>query len=647
MLKLKRVTLRHWQRVRQATVEFPTEGLVLVQGNNLSNVGKFLSIGSGKTSMGEAIARALLGVDGKYSNYGYYSTDEQGDTYVKVEAELRGRELIVEQGWKCAELSPTGEGLRFQYDGVVTELSHIDKTRAALTALIGVSAELASWSVFLDGEQLKFNKLSQAKSVELLMQALAQPNWDACKIQANDEHKRLKEVFARAQEKLTVAQAECFMLDSRIKEAKENVERAKLADAEAEAGRARMMADATRKYNLAAQETSTITAELKTLRKEIDKVVATADVEYKKAEIEASQIFSQLTTARSYYDGWRDEVNRLTPLYRDSYARHEDLKTEYNGICARCKQPLPNRPSLAEVTKAKSETAKLSADLASAKAQLELSRTDVSEAEKSYEAARSKVRKNSAAQTSALSKKYEDRELDLEDAKQDADNLRKTLDLIVENRVELKTPAAVAVLQERERSKVTTKEAVETCARELADAETELAYMAYWLKAFSPTGIPNMVLRQAIQPLNEAARLTSLTMTGGAIDVAFSATTELASGAEKPQLVTKIDNKFGASRFQGNSKGEAGLANLILAETQTTVGRLSKRISWRWFDEVINTQDPQVFRNVYQYLRQQAEAEKLLIFVVDHHPEAAHYAHHVLIAEKSAEGDTTYYWQNK
>lgn len=72
---------------------------------------------------------------------------------------------------------------------------------------------------------------------------------------------------------------------------------------------------------------------------------------------------------------------------------------------------------------------------------------------------------------------------------------------------------------------------------------------------------------------------------------------------------------------------------------------MGRRVGWRWFDEPLNTQDPQVRRNVYQYLRQQADAEGLLIFVVDHNPEAAGFAHHVLVATKSETGDTTYTWE--
>lgn len=644
MLRLKSVTIRHWQRVRQATVQFPESGFVLVRGRNLTNVGKFESIGAGKTSLGEALARSLFGIDGKYTNLGWYSTDEEGDTYVRVEASLRGRELVVEQGWKCAELSPTGEGLRFHFDGATTERPRLEETRAELDALTGVSAELASWSVFLDGERLKFNKLSQAQSVELLMQALAQPNWDACRARADQEAKRLKEVAARAREMLAVAREECAHADALIEAAKENLAEAEATDASAAKRRAERLAAIEQAHAAATRKSEAAAGEMRKLRKQIDLAVAQADVAYREAEHLVSQTLSQLTTARTYRDGWQEEVSRLDPLSRDAQQQLKDIESEYNGVCPKCGQPLPNRPKLAEVSRAKADAAKLHADLAAARGQLDTARADVRKLEQAQDEARQKARRNGASDTGHLSRQYEALEREHDDLEAVAAEARRDLDRALAEPEEKRAPAARAVLQERGQAKARAHESAEARARDATAADLEAAHVGYWAKAFSPTGIPNMVLRQAIRPLNEAAKLTSLTMTGGALDVQFSATTELASGVEKPQLVTRVENRFGASRFQGNSKGESGLANLILAETQTTVGRLSRRVAWRWFDEVINTQDPQVRRNVYQYLRAQAETEGLLTFVVDHHPEAANYAHHVLVAEKSAAGDTSYHW---
>jgi hypothetical protein len=181
-------------------------------------------------------------------------------------------------------------------------------------------------------------------------------------------------------------------------------------------------------------------------------------------------------------------------------------------------------------------------------------------------------------------------------------------------------------------------------AARLAAAERTERVATYWARGFSPEGIPNLVLQQTVGPLNEAARLISEALSGGTIQVQFEASTELADGRRKPRLVTRVTNRFGARRLSGNSKGEAGLANLIIAETQTQVGRVTHRVGYRWFDEVVNTQDPSVRRSFYSYLRRQAHERRLLIFVVDHHADAASFADRTLIAEKSSDGFTRYLW---
>ena len=63
-LKLKRVSIRNWMKFRAIDIEFPEKGLVLVQGVNTASGGALLSVGSGKTGIGEAISRTLLGVPG-------------------------------------------------------------------------------------------------------------------------------------------------------------------------------------------------------------------------------------------------------------------------------------------------------------------------------------------------------------------------------------------------------------------------------------------------------------------------------------------------------------------------------------------------------------------------------------------------------
>ena len=69
-LKLKSIRIRNWAKIKESVIEFPDKGLVLVTGSNLASGGKMDSIGSGKTSLGEAISRALVGISGRSSKLG-------------------------------------------------------------------------------------------------------------------------------------------------------------------------------------------------------------------------------------------------------------------------------------------------------------------------------------------------------------------------------------------------------------------------------------------------------------------------------------------------------------------------------------------------------------------------------------------------
>ena len=203
----------------------------------------------------------------------------------------------------------------------------------------------------------------------------------------------------------------------------------------------------------------------------------------------------------------------------------------------------------------------------------------------------------------------------------------------------------VAVVEERQRALENAKLAVETTAADLALDEQALKVVQYWYKAFGPTGIPNMILTDAVPLLNRVAQRISTLMTGNTLQVTYSTVRELVSGESRAQLVTKVVNRIGSKRLEGSSKGEGGLTNLIIAENLNEVGQVSNRVGFRWYDEVTSNQDPVVRRSIFAYLKEIAHRMGILIFVVDHHVEAASYADYVLLAEKSKEYGTTYSWR--
>jgi hypothetical protein len=176
-LVLKKLTLRNWMTCRNVELEFPSHGLIWVTGQNTASGGKLESVGSGKTSIGEAICRALTGVYGRFSNIIDYSTHREGDMYVNLECDVKGAPLVIESGYRCAELSRTGEGLRFTFSGRKIERGRFQQTREELTKTIRVTPNLVKWAVYIDGDKLKFNGLPEKEAVELVMSALSQPPW--------------------------------------------------------------------------------------------------------------------------------------------------------------------------------------------------------------------------------------------------------------------------------------------------------------------------------------------------------------------------------------------------------------------------------------------------------------------------------------
>jgi DNA repair exonuclease SbcCD ATPase subunit len=203
-----------------------------------------------------------------------------------------------------------------------------------------------------------------------------------------------------------------------------------------------------------------------------------------------------------------------------------------------------------------------------------------------------------------------------------------------------------SVVEERQRALEEAERRITETAAKISEAREAMKVVRYWVKAFSPNGIPNMVLADAIEPLNSTSKRISTMLTGGTIVVSYDTSRALATGAERAELTINVTNTIGSSSIDGASKGESGLTNLIVAETLSSVGNVSNRIGFRWYDEILNSQDPMVRRSILTYLKDLASRLKILIFVVDHHAETSNYADKILMVEKSGEGVTNARWTN-
>lgn len=637
-LKLKSVSIRNWMKFRRVQVEFPEKGLVLVQGINTASGGALLSVGSGKTGLGEAISRTLLGVQGRFVSLKQFSTDKTGNLYVKLEAEFLGKTLVVESGYKCKELSTSGEALRYTYDGKLVERGLIAQTRAELSKLLGVPPLLASWTAFVDGDSIKFNKLGQADSVELVMASLRQPPW-------NDYHEASKKALgafrrsmagseathANAAENVRSITSEVDVAKRQLATERSNFERAKQANDEQIERYKRAVNKKTQQIDEAKLEMEGIEKKLKLMEEQ--RASESHALEIKLHEIEDK--LREAEEARQPFNDARDAAQEKVALARQAHSDYANAAKE----CPTCKRPMGKIDE--------KRLAALADQLAKAKAAAQ-------RASEGWTAAEQKV-VTLNTQYRAISKQH--REVS---AKQDVENLADrheelneavsmALNEIHEYEVEAAklqngpSDSAVKTAESRladRRAALTKAQAVlNEAAQGLAADQATLKILEYWNLAFSPYGIPNMVLRDAIAPLNKEARRVSAAMTGGTIEVRYSTTRELASGMEKAQLNIEVDNKLGDKDLGGSSKGEAGLTNFIIAETLSEVGQVSRRVGYRWYDEIVPHQDPKVCHSIYSYMKEAAHRLGILIFLVDHNPVAANYADHVLIVEKKGESE--------
>lgn len=630
--------------IRKAELEFPEKGLVLVTGRNLSSNGAMESVGSGKTALGEALCVTLLDTKGRHASMGHYSFDELGDMHVKVGAELSGKPLTVEIGHKCPELSRSGEGIRYQYsDAEPVERGKPQETRDELTGVLGVTPSLAAWTVFIDGDKLRFNNQSERAAVNLLMTALRQPSWDSYQKRAggvmNDAKVKLGQAtggHAGIQKKITdtrelIAQVTQEIKDeeSRLKNEKDEIK-----------SKAKKVKDSITTH----EETI---AKLQTRQKAIKKLLK--DLEDQSAA-NFSALEKEKATHSTAVSTWRikrtklvEERAELKVKWQTANNVLEEMKSE-PARCPTCDKPWDKKHSADELkaqAKLVSDSRKKYDDksdsVETVDENIERENSAILEIENKIRAMRSPAR------SSVLSREYEQNDEDISDRTTAVTDLKLDLQTLQQGPDKTELQRLHTIRDERKKALTEAKDALEDAAQRLVEAEALVKVATYWYEAFGPCGIPNMILGETIRPLNDIAKRISLLMTGGTIAITYATKRELASGATSSELVIKVDNRLGSKRTAGSSKGESGLTNLVIAETLSEVGSVSNRIGFRWYDEVLNSQDQTIRRSIMSYLRNLANRLNILIFVVDHHPESSSYADYTLMAEKTGKV-TELYW---
>jgi len=636
-LKLKHVSIRNWMKFHTVELDFPEKGLVLVQGVNTASGGALLSVGSGKTGLGEAISRTLLGVPGRFATLKQFSTDKSGNTYVKLEVELLGRPLVVESGYKCKEMSASGEALRYHYDGKTVERGKIDQTRAELSKLLGVSPLLATWTAFIDGDSIKFNKIGQADCVELVMASLRQPPWSDYHEASKAKLGQFRRSMAVVESTHTNAATHVRTAKDELAEAQQQVETECKDYEQAVASNEAQVSRYQKAINSKKQKIEDAKAEMKDIAKKLKLMEDERADRNHKLEIKLHDIEDKLAAAeeaRKPLSEARDTAQQKVTEARVAFNNYKDAGKN----CLTCQRPMGTvDPKRLETLRTKIEDAKTLSQTASDK--WAVAEQKVVTLNLQYREV-SKEQKEASAQQDVenMADRNEELEIGISSANEEIHEWEVQMARYEQGPSDAALKTAEGRVADREKAVTKAQTALDEAAEALAADQATVKVLEYWNSAFSPYGIPNMVLRDAIAPLNKEARRVSAEMTGGTIEVRYNTVRELASGQEKAQLNIEVDNKLGDKDLNGSSKGEAGLTNFIIAETLSEVGQVSRRVGFRWYDEIVPHQDPKVCHSIYSYMKEIAHRLGILVFLVDHNPVAANYADHFLIVEKKGDG---------
>ena len=648
-VNLKRIYVRNFETIKETTIDFPPSGLCLVIGQNKTK-SSVDSIGAGKTALGEAISRTLLGVRGRYkgAKLGAYSADRCGnkDTLVKLECEMDGKPLVIWSSYRCKEFSPTGESLRFQFDGAKPiERGNIDQTRDELNQLIGVSSNVAESTVFVDGSRLNFNDMTETDLVELFLASLSRTNWEAAQ-------KRVKSTLDATEDERSVVAGKVEVAQNALSDAEYDLDEAKKSlpvvtkqIEELKKARQARVATSAKKVEDAKSAVAKTKARMQEIKDKLKKLEVTKAEEFAKNELEISRLRSQLAEFNRQLETANREVGSAKKDLASAKEARQSLEEPTN--CPTCGKPWDRQHSETATANADAEVSAKNKAFVKAQKNLVEITAQRDQIDDAIENAREKNRRSSvASEISDLSEDYEKEENQLED---DADELKGfEKQLATDNSPVDETQLVVISQKIKDETKKVAKKKEELDGYQAKNVElsTSVAVFKYWHKAFGPTGLPNMILGDAMGFINHVSNNLSSILTGGLLAIEYSNTKTLANNDEKPELMINVQNDTGAKRFLGSSKGEAGISNLIIAETLNEIGRIWHRVGYRWLDEAVNSQDKMIRGAVYGYMREQARSRSILTFVVDHNQDVESFADHVLVAEKSVEGFTTYRWAN-
>ena len=593
-MKITRMTIQNFLSFGEAEFDLDGSGLTLVEGENLDDESA-RSNGSGKSAMIDALVWCLFG-----STLRGYENDEVVNRKVGEDCVVTVR-LIPNDESVAYEVSRARRHRKLKNTLRVVEInrggessdasgSSNTETQEAIEKLLGCTKRtFLSSVVFGQDRAYRFSSLTDKDQKEILDEVLGVERFSAAYVAARAKLSEVNTSIADIQRHLEQAKKLKEQADDEIENLREKDE-AFVRGHEAKIALERVHYTKAKQQlgKLSKVDSTTTAIDLSACRgavKGIEKIIAKAMQEEAAAKIAAGAIRHKLSELRD-----REESHKKLSGDCPTCAQKIDRKHQAKVVAAVKKAiegAVATSDELDAITREKTK------DLESAKKRLRDARDAVLTAEKVH---------NEAVGAEADVKSWKRRLAEHESR-------------IAEYEV-AENPYTDLLQRVRTKSAKYGKD-VSMLTGRLEEEEVKLKIATFWVDAFSAKGLRSLLIDSSLPLLNEEAARISRAVTGGSIDVEFSATSELKSGKTVDKFEVRVDNKHGAGTYAGNSAGERAKVDLCvgLALQKLVASRSSASFNVVFFDEVFDHLDGAAHERVVEVL---SEIDKDSVFVVSH-----------------------------
>jgi len=175
------------------------------------------------------------------------------------------------------------------------------------------------------------------------------------------------------------------------------------------------------------------------------------------------------------------------------------------------------------------------------------------------------------------------------------------------------------LLLEKEKALNEDKDNLKTLAENLNKYSEEMAILLFWKQAFSPSGIPSMLIDEAIPFMNKKVSEYLDKISNGRYIVSFDTISTTKSGEFRDKInVNVLDTYSKANQRTQLSGGQTRIVDiatiLTLGDLQSTLHNV--KFNFLIFDEIFDSLDEENISNVSKILRQLSSERSL--FIISH-----------------------------